>query len=76
LSKRTAHFLFIWRFCLGRAQEWLLAGSYAGFRAKKCRPAQLRADYKTDLALMVAETYAREKDLYAALDGLARIEPG
>jgi len=36
---------------------------------------QLRADYKTDLTLMVAESYAQSRDLPAALDSLARIEP-
>ena len=36
---------------------------------------QLRADYKTDLTLMIAESYAQNRDLPAALDSLARIEP-
>jgi hypothetical protein len=36
---------------------------------------QLRADYKTDLTLMVAEIYAQDQNLNAALDSLARVEP-
>ncbi|HOE34947.1 MAG: hypothetical protein GX415_05210 [Chloroflexi bacterium] len=56
----------------GMAFGWLFMPASA---PKNADLPQLRADYKTDLALMVAETYAREKDLYAALDRLARIEP-
>lgn len=36
--------------------------------------ASLRVDYKTDLVLMVAETYSGEGDLAAALQRLSEIE--
>ncbi len=37
---------------------------------------QLRADYKTDLVLMVAEQYQVEQDPLAALDQLTKIDTG
>jgi hypothetical protein len=42
---------------------------------KNAEMSQLRADYKTDLTLMVAESYAQNGDVEAALNRLALIEP-
>ena len=57
---------------IGLAFGWLVMPAAAPRNASLN---QLRADYKTDLTLMIAESYAQNRDLPAALDSLARIEP-
>lgn len=56
----------------GLAFGWLFMPASA---PKSADLKQLRADYKTDLTLMVAESYAQDQNLPAALDRLALIEP-
>jgi len=56
----------------GLAFGWLFMPAAA---PKSADLNQLRADYKTDLTLMVAESYAQDQNLPAALDRLALIEP-
>jgi len=57
---------------IGLAFGWLVMPAAAPRNASLN---QLRADFKTDLTLMIAESYAQNRDLPAALDSLARIEP-
>ena len=57
---------------IGLAFGWLVMPAAA---PKNASLNQLRADYKTDLTLMIAVSYAQYHDLPAALDSLARIEP-
>lgn len=57
---------------VGLAFGWLFMPAAA---PKNASLEQLRADYKTDLTLMVAESYAQNQDLPAALDSLAHIQP-
>ena len=56
----------------GLAFGWLFMPAAA---PKNAEMSQLRADYKTDLTLMVAESYAQNGDVEAALNRLALIEP-
>ncbi|MEL7645513.1 MAG: hypothetical protein AAGU04_04490 [Anaerolineaceae bacterium] len=56
----------------GMAFGWLFMPAAA---PKNADLNQLRADYKTDLTLMIAESYAQNPDLSDALDRLAQIQP-
>lgn len=51
----------------------LLVGWVISPRFQPASPSSLRADYKTDYALMVAEIYQAEKDPAAAIQRLAFI---
>jgi hypothetical protein len=75
-KKGTRVLLFILMIALGvgagLAYGWLLKPAAAPQEADLSR---LRADFKTDLVLMVAEQFAETQEPLLALDELAKVEP-
>ncbi len=77
-KKRAAHPLFSsWRFCLGAGADLAFGWLFMPAAAKNADLNQLRADYKTDLTLMVAEIYAQDRQMprWTAWRGLSRKTP-
>ncbi len=67
---------FVLAILLGIAAGLIYGWLYYPAVVSASSPQSLRADYKADYVLMVAELYATDGDLENAVDHLERIKPG